>query len=555
MLLSIVSLVGFPNHAESYSIFCPPDAYRLGKALKRKDDTMAQPDLTRDAICVSEMILDTSAEQSVELDYFLPDYYPNIFKILKTSITPAIQSQKIAANKLTLDGIACIRVHYLAENTNRICCVEQKTPFSKTVELPSQCQNPLIQVTSRCYFASGRAVNQRRLDIRGGISCKIRVLDQREETVTTGGSGQGIQCHCRSLTACSGRKTVCKPFVVTEDLELGAAKPAFGSLLGIHSTAVPTECRLITNKAICKGDLNLHLFYQPEEEDAAPEVMDFSIPVSQIADLPGVEEDYICDVCFQVTGVSIEAKPDESGKNRILSCEFTACLFCVAERNQEYRIVDDAYSTAYESALVSRQATAERALQVVGMTLTTQHTLDSGGTGITAVYDAEAVFGDATVKQEQGELFVCGNLEATVFCMGGDGIPFVIEKTIPVELKCMSGLDSDEVSFLPTVQVLSVGFSILSENQLELRTELRISGMAYQRSRFQAVSDISVKEDAPKVRDALCALRICYADAGDRIWEIAKSYSTSMSAVMEENGLEDEVLPEHTMLLIPLIDG
>ncbi len=79
--------------------------------------------------------------------------------------------------------------------------------------------------------------------------------------------------------------------------------------------------------------------------------------------------------------------------------------------------------------------------------------------------------------------------------------------------------------------------------------------MIYERNRFQAISDISIQEDAAKVRDALCALRICYADPGDRIWDIAKTYSTSMGAVMEENGLEDEVLSEHTMLLIPLIDG
>ena len=516
---------------------------------------MAQPDLTRDTICVSEMILDSSTEQSVELDYFLPDYYPNIFKILKTSITPSIQSQKIAGNKLTMDGIACIRIHYLAENTNRICCVEQKAPFSKAIDLPSECRNPVIQIVPRCYFANGRAVNQRRLDIRGGISCKVRILEQREESVVSGGSGQGLQCHCRNLPACCARKTACKSFVVTEDLELGSAKPAFGAALGLHSTAVPTECRLIANKAICKGDLTLHLFYQPEEETAAPETMDFSIPISQIVDLPGLEEDYLCDARFEVTGVSLEPKADESGQNRILSCEFTANLFCTADRNQEYQIVDDAYSTAYESTLVSRPAAAERVLQATDLVMTTKHTVDSGGTAISAVYDAAAVFGDAAVKQENGELFVCGNLEVSAFCHGGDGIPFLVEKTIPVELKILGGLGAPEIGFLPSVDVLSTGFSILSENQLELRTELRVSGMIYERNRFQAISDISIQEDAAKVRDALCALRICYADPGDRIWDIAKTYSTSMGAVMEENGLEDEVLSEHTMLLIPLIDG
>ena len=64
-----------------------------------------------------------------------------------------------------------------------------------------------------------------------------------------------------------------------------------------------------------------------------------------------------------------------------------------------------------------------------------------------------------------------------------------------------------------------------------------------------------MKTDVIINRDALCALRICYGEAGDRIWDIAKTYSTSMEAVMQENGLNEEILPGRTMLLIPLIDA
>ncbi len=457
---------------------------------------MPQPDLIRDTICVSETILDSSAEQPVELDYFLPDYYPNIFKILKTTILPAVQSCKIANSKLTLDGIACIRVHYIAEESSRLCAIEQKTPFSKSIDLPAECQNPAIQVIPRCYFASGRAVNPRRLDIRGGISCKIRVLDQREIPVISGGSGEGLQCHCRVLPLCGIRKSACKPFVVTEELELDAAAPSFGSLLDLHVSAVPTECRLLTNKAVCRGDVTLHLLYQPEDENAAPQTVDFTIPISQIA-----------------------------------------------------------YSTAYETELTSQPARAERLVQTLDQLLTIRQTIDSPAP-IASVLDASALLGDAAVKAENGELLLCGNLELSAFCRSTDSVPFRVEKTIPAEVKLLSGLGERELlSLFPAADVLSTGFAVLSETQLELRAELRVSGLLCESVRFPAISDIHLQEDAPRTRDPLCALRICYASAGDRVWEIAKACSASMQAVMEENELEDEVLSEPSMLLIPLIDG
>jgi hypothetical protein len=50
-------------------------------------------------------------------------------------------------------------------------------------------------------------------------------------------------------------------------------------------------------------------------------------------------------------------------------------------------------------------------------------------------------------------------------------------------------------------------------------------------------------------RRALC---IYYADPGESVWNIAKQYHSDLTAVMEENGLDQDILPQRTMLLIPL---
>ncbi|MBO5798173.1 MAG: LysM peptidoglycan-binding domain-containing protein, partial [Clostridia bacterium] len=48
------------------------------------------------------------------------------------------------------------------------------------------------------------------------------------------------------------------------------------------------------------------------------------------------------------------------------------------------------------------------------------------------------------------------------------------------------------------------------------------------------------------------ALKICYATAGESLWDIARRCRTSVEAVMEENHLTGDTLPADTMLLIPL---
>ena len=37
---------------------------------------------TKKSVCVDEIIFDGQTEQGVELDYVLPDYCPDIFKVL-----------------------------------------------------------------------------------------------------------------------------------------------------------------------------------------------------------------------------------------------------------------------------------------------------------------------------------------------------------------------------------------------------------------------------------------------------------------------------------------
>ena len=68
------------------------------------------------------------------------------------------------------------------------------------------------------------------------------------------------------------------------------------------------------------------------------------------------------------------------------------------------------------------------------------------------------------------------------------------------------------------------------------------------------ITGIKVDETREKKREMQSAMTIYYADAGESIWSIAKRYNTSISAVMEENNLEDEFLPEKKIVLIPMVD-
>ena len=64
-------------------------------------------------------IYDGVQEQSVELDYILPDYYPDIFKLIKCCIAPTIISSNINGDSLNM-------ILKISEKDNKLQCINQK---------------------------------------------------------------------------------------------------------------------------------------------------------------------------------------------------------------------------------------------------------------------------------------------------------------------------------------------------------------------------------------------------------------------------------------------
>ena len=69
--------------------------------------------MTREELCLAEVLLDTAAEQALDLDFLLPDYEPEVFRLLKTRVQPVVQQIHVNGNRLELGGVCNVSVLYL----------------------------------------------------------------------------------------------------------------------------------------------------------------------------------------------------------------------------------------------------------------------------------------------------------------------------------------------------------------------------------------------------------------------------------------------------------
>jgi len=506
--------------------------------------------LQRQTITINETVFQASVEQPIECDALLPDYCPDIVKVLKCTAVTHVDSSAVSGNRLTIEGMALIHVYYASEQ-NQIRHAEYKIPFAKQVELRGSPEKPVVSVTPSVDYVNCRAVNQRRIDVRGAISFSVKVIDQKEQRFISDASGAGIQLKREMVKATNILGQSKSAFSVEEELELGYGKGQIGSIIRSDCRVRNHEHKIVSGKVIVKGDLVLHILYQPLEDEEGMEVMEYTLPLSQIVDSEYVGEDCLCDVEMFVIRCDLKPKAGDDGETRTFSLDAGLGVSVTVHKHSEIPVAEDCYSTKYETACKRVPVSFIRLIDIVNEIISHKVTLDLPE-GVERLLDAWSDIESVTWRQESGSLTLDLKLNICLFAHMENKECFYFEH--PVELSHTFPLSDEdgELQFEPTCYIISYSYSLMGREKIDMRCEVMVKGCVYRFVKSEAISDVSVDEEKLKVKEQN-KLYIYYADAGESVWNIAKSYNTALGAVWEENNIESDELDEKRMLLIPIV--
>ena len=83
------------------------------------------------SFCTTVAVLDTVAEQLADVDLTLPDYCPDIEKILKCTLIPKIQTRTLSGGQLQIDGNCVVNVLMLTVSKKVFVAVSSRLIFLK----------------------------------------------------------------------------------------------------------------------------------------------------------------------------------------------------------------------------------------------------------------------------------------------------------------------------------------------------------------------------------------------------------------------------------------
>ena len=509
----------------------------------------------RETFCTGSAVLDTSVEQSVEKDFVLPDYCADIFRILKCIVSARVLSQSVNGGKLSFEMCVTARVLYCSENDSKVNCIVQKMNYTKSVDIDESCHDPSIRIQPHCDYVNCRVISQRRLDIRGAVTSRIRVICENKQSIVTDAQGCNIQLRKKLVTYPSKRLTADKRITLIEELELAPDKPPVDQIIRTDCFIEPSEQKIIAGKLVTKGNARISMLYScvgTDGEDTL-ESMRFSVPFSQIIDVDGIDESFEASVDITPSGCEIMPSADSQST---LECELVMLVNCVAVKYETADVVTDAYSTCYECELKNSDGSIECTPVSVTQSLVSKSKVSYPDENIRCVYDSWADADNSNVRfdEEKNAFVISGNVRFSVLAKSESGQPVFLETEEPFEHEVAVPEQLRELSSCkcePFVSVKSCEFIIPDDNSIELSAELIVRASLSASAAKQMISDISVFSDKPKQRSRDCAIKLCFCSEREDIWDIAKRYSTSISAIMEENELTDDSAAQNGMLLIP----
>ncbi len=508
--------------------------------------------LGREAYPVCEPVLETVSEQPVDLDVTLPDYCPDVEKILKCRVRPCVTGKSINGDRLEVDGSALISLYYLDAKKRAIRMYEHTVPFSCGFALKSACEDPVAVVRLKTDYLNCRALSPRRIDIHGAFSVCVCVYARGSAEYCNGVEGQDIQQkkHRESLSRLCGLGQ--QQFSVAEVLDIGQGKGMPESILRNELFLKVESQKAIEDKLMLNGEAVLRILYVTDIESGALDTMTFHVPFTQVLDIRGIHSESENQLILEVLSFETALKSEYDENSTLITLDARIGATVLGFESAETEIVDDVYSTEYELSLNEITCSFLSFLPVTEEVFSVSSEVDTGENGITQMLDLWCDGISSMCSLEQDHLQIKGKLTCCILALDGQGVPFYIER--PLEFSTSHHLPafSGEANIKADLTNVGISFRITGDNSISVKADLRLGGGIWISRHVRAIVGVDTRDDQLRMRDRTAALTIYYADPGEHLWDIARQYCTSVEALRLENEMTEDEIPERRMLLIPM---
>jgi len=490
-----------------------------------------------------DALLDATLRAEETQEMIVPDACPDILRIVDTDGKALLGSKTVTDGRVEVSGTIQATVLYLPDGESGLRHLEVSLPFTCAAdarELGPACK---VVAAVRMVRADTRAINPRKVLVRAEAAVDVTVFTPKEEAISTQ-VAEGAEVEQLTETQ-EVYLTVCvqeRPFSISEQMTLPASKPAAAEVLRSRVELCYGESKIIGNRLIFKGSAVVSLLYRGEDNGLY--TAGAELPYSQILEVMGVAEEADCDLKLVLNGAGCRMNMD--GEGRVVTVDLEATAQAVVRESRSVTVLTDAYS-------VSVPLEAEREICLL------DRKVDRGVRGQTVrevwetpemvrdIVDCRLALDQVTQGREGEKVILTAQVELQILTANAEGELYALRHMVSVP--CPLEIPEGCRCFCSCESVGDV-YASPAAGGIEVRFGLDFHICALARQQIALLSSLEPGEAPPEdVQRPSLVLRAF--EEGERLWDIAKAYGTTIADIISANELEDAQAAAGKLLLIP----
>lgn len=491
---------------------------------------------------------DISCEQSIDTDFTLPDYYPEVSKILKCLTEVGIMTKQVNDGVVEIGGQAVITLIY-ADSDNGINSFTHTYPFTKSVEVAGATENSFISVVTRSNLINSKATAPRKLEIHGSCTLVVSVSVFEKQKVLSCVEDDNIYSRCKKISYNEPIEPISKSVFIEDEIHLGQNQPSVAKIIRHSAKSRVSECKFISGKAVIKGDLFTEILYCGSQSNK-PMLITEQHGFSQIIDCDGLDENTVCDCISKVLSFELHPKTSIDGEVRTIAFESKVCLDIFPTKSAENAVVTDAFSGCFVADAKKMTIMSEHIADSISENYVCKKNLDFSDGMVSEIYDLWCRCTVDYASGDGGDVLIKGSVIIYILGVNSDNEPVFYERPIDYEYRYAVGETNGKIRCKPNVTIAAVNYSQNQNGEVDVAAELSVKTTVYTAEEINVLCDISIDDAKIVDKDTDTAVILYFAE-GETVWEIARKYCTSPEKILTANNLENYDTVCNKMLLIP----
>lgn len=489
--------------------------------------------------------------REVSAEYTLPDYLPDVNRLLKVSATAAQPEKYFSADTAEYDGSVAFSIVY-ASAEGKIRCAEFNADYTGNISVPEADDFSVTDLCVKTENPTCRLQSPRKLTAKCKLCATISVTASvcADPVVTgkmTAEAESSLQYRKKIVEFVREIKAEEISTPVSEDIEIDPGMPYVSEVIFAELSPSVFEVRTASGKLSYSGDLLAHILYESENG----EYVSFTrkVPLSGAVDADGVTEESVAFCKAEVSNVTFRPQTNELGESKTVELDFDYSIYFSVFRKDTCALTDDAYSLTHENS-AEKQTWKYLSLDTFKcFNFSANESEELAEDEIDRAVCVSAAASISSAEKSGSKTTLCGTVSFHAILAGKDGTFSGRTFSFPFKAETDTGKYSELFSYRATASVGEASARIAG-GKIYFDSEISICLVIFGENETDALTEVAVFIDRPVEKLPKNSIILYYPTKGEDLWCVAKKYHVTKENLASVNTLTKENL-DGGVLIIP----